>query len=444
VKPRSRSTWTRRVVAPVVAGAVALAGVVTVQARNNPVQADQVQDPVAAWVEDNAVPVRTIDPAAPLDDLAHLRRSVGGARVVGLGESVHGTREQTALKLRTMRYLVEELGFRSIAWEDDWTLGLLMNEYLQTGRGDLPALVKQMSTAWRSHEIVEVLRWLRSYNATHRDKVRFAGVEYFTTRALAYEAVEEYVAKVAPRRLPEIREHLGPITPKTPDMKAHLDWYLDPETDKAPYLAHARAAYALVKSLPHRPGDRRYAVTLHHAKQILNWYEGFSLPSVFAHRDARAAENLKWWTEFSGDKVVYWAAAAHVADAPGLRYVTPPYPDVSFPSVGSYMRDWYGQRYRTIAFTFDQGSLYGEGGPVVAPPSAADWFEKKFESVNAAQFTLDLRRPAPRPVRDWLTAEAKTRGFPEAGLDSHMTGGSLAEWFDVIIHRRTVTPTRPL
>jgi erythromycin esterase len=48
------------------------------------------------------------------------------------------------------------------------------------------------------------------------------------------------------------------------------------------------------------------------------------------------------------------------------------------------------------------------------------------------------------PVRGCLAAEAKTRGFPEADLGSHMTGGSLAQWFDVIIHRRMLTPTRPL
>jgi erythromycin esterase-like protein len=430
------SRRSRRLLVPVIAIALLATGTATVQAATD--------DPVAEWVEDNATALRSTDPAAPLDDLAHLRHSVGGATIVGIGESQHGTAEQTALKLRTLRFLVEKLGFRSIAWEDDWTLGVLVNEYLQTGRGDLPALVNKMSTAWRSHEVVQVLRWLRSYNATHRDKVRFTGVEYYTTRPLAYDAVEAYVARNAPHRLTEAKAHLGPITPDSDDMKAHLTWYLDPDTDKAPYLAHARAAYDLVKSLPHRPGDRRYAVALHHATQIRNWYEGFSLPSTFAHRDQKAAENLKWWRRYSGDKVVYWAAAAHVADAPQVRYVMPPYPDTTFPTVGSYLRDWYGERYRTIAFTFDHGSLYDENAAVTVPPPADEWFEKKFQSVSAEHFTLDLRRPAARPVRDWLSAQAKTRGFPGGGLASHMTGGSLEQWFDLIIHTRTVTPIHPL
>ncbi|MEV4892848.1 hypothetical protein AB0K48_26050, partial [Nonomuraea sp. NPDC055795] len=53
--------------------------------------------PVADWVKEHAVPLATIDPAAPLDDLAPLARMVGDAKVVGLGESTHGAREEASL-----------------------------------------------------------------------------------------------------------------------------------------------------------------------------------------------------------------------------------------------------------------------------------------------------------------------------------------------------------
>ena len=79
------------------------------------------------------MPLATVEPAASMDDLAPLRESVGDAVVVGLGESVHGAAEETTLKHRLLRFLVEELGFRSVAWEEDWTSGIAVNEYIAGG-----------------------------------------------------------------------------------------------------------------------------------------------------------------------------------------------------------------------------------------------------------------------------------------------------------------------
>lgn len=57
----------------------------------------------------------TVDPAAPLGDLTPLRRAIGDAEIVGLGESTHGAAEEETLKHRTLRLLIERMGFRSVA-----------------------------------------------------------------------------------------------------------------------------------------------------------------------------------------------------------------------------------------------------------------------------------------------------------------------------------------
>jgi hypothetical protein len=44
----------------------------------------------------------------------------------------------------------------------------------------------------------------------------------------------------------------------------------------------------------------------------------------------------------------------------------------------------------------------------------------------------------------WLEGPITTRGRPDGGPDAHMAGGTLAECFDVIIHRQNVTPAAPL
>jgi erythromycin esterase len=343
------------------------------------------------------------------------------------------------------------MGFRSVAWEEDWTLGLALDEYIRTGRGDLTALMSRMSIAWRTSEIADVLRWLRDFNAARAedDKVRFVGVEYFATSQVAYDAVAAYVAKADPARLAKVREHLAVIRPSTTDMGAYVQWYLK-QTDKERYIRHARGLYELVERLPHRPADRAYALALHHARQIVSFYEHFTLQGSanFAYRDAHAAQNLRWWRSFSRDKIAYWAASGHTAVAPDLRITVLPDTEVRFASVGSYLGRWYGRDYRSIGFTFDHGTVGTEdGGSVAAPPPAANWFERLLGAVRHRQFALDLRADAPAAVRDWLRAPITTRGVPELvpdrPYDSYTSGGTLAQWFDMIVHRQDVTASRP-
>ncbi|XRQ14309.1 erythromycin esterase family protein, partial [Actinomadura welshii] len=303
--------------------------------------------------------LRTVDPRAPLTDLGPLRRSVGHAAIAGLGESTHGAAEEIALKHRTLRFLVEELGFRSVAWEADWTVGVQIDDYLRTGEGDPDALVRQMATTWRSREVAAVLRWLREWNAAHpSDQVRFTGVEFFATGRPAYDAVTEYVARVAPRRLADLREHLRPLEPRTPDIGQWAYEYSELDTaEQKTYIDNARAVYDLVRALPRR---RAHAITLQHARQIVSFYEYFAMErgtrEMNEYRDSRAARNLRWWRRHSGDKTVYWAATAHTADAPDVTISAPPEGDTRFDSVGSYLRRWYGRRYLSVGFTFDHGT----------------------------------------------------------------------------------------
>lgn len=430
--------WPLRLLVPAV-------GVMVVFTSAAAVRAEPVT--TVGWIRHHAVPLHTIDPAAPLDDLALLRWSVGDAEIVGLGESVHGTAEETVLKHRTLRFLVERMGFRTVAWEDDWTTGVQIDRYIRTGEGDLDTLVGQMAFQWKSRETKDVLRWLREYNAEHADKVRFFGVEYYLTWRPAYDGVDSYVAKTAPDRLGELRDHLEPLRPDPThtDVYQHIAWYQEQE-DKQFYIRHAHQVQDLVERLPHVPGDSAHAVAVHHARQIVSFYEHFALPDAEAlvYREARGAENLKWWRDLSGDKIAYWAGSPHTVNAPALHIVRPDADDMRFASAGSYLRRWYGKRYRSIGFTFAHGTAsLGGGQTVYLPPPKAGWFERPFGRVKYEQFALDLRAPAPPPVRRWLHSPVTTRGLADSGPDGYMTGGTLAEWFDVIVHRQEVTPVRP-
>lgn len=407
-------------------------------------------DPVARWIRSEAVPLRTVDPAAPLDDLRPILRLTRGATLVGLGEHGHNLAEVTTLKHRVLRQLVERQGFRTLFWEEDWSLCLLIDRHLRTGAGDLVALIKQMSPAWRNAEVVDLLRWLRRFNQRHpHDQVRFVGAEHYATLPFVYTELKAYLAKAAPEHRAEVTElikYLIPDCKKTGNptcnsIGGYAFWYYQVVEDKEPFLNRAARLREIVDDLA-RPADLRQVMAAQAARQIEAFYLHYSFEDkdIPSFRDAGAARTIRWWHDLSGSKAAYWAATAHTSRAAEIT-LSGSYP-TTFAPVGSHLAGWYGDRYRVIGFGFHHGTYRTETGTVVdVPLPKQDWYEHRFTGLDHDQSVLDLRGRAPREVRDWLTAPFLGRGHPDQGYDSQAGGGTLAEWSDVIIHRRTVSPT---
>jgi erythromycin esterase len=229
-------------------------------------------------------------------------------------------------------------------------------------------------------------------------------------------------------------------------MGAYLAWYRSVD-DKAPYLKAATDLYDLVQALPHHPRDRTHAMALQHARQIRSFYTAFSLPAdqVLTYRDARAAENLRWWQHFSGDRVIYWAAAAHTTTTPQVSINVEDYPATSFTPVGAYLERWYGRRYIAVGYTFNAGTMFLPPAQQVAlPPAPPEWFEAPLAEVGMRSFFLDVSARMPAPVQNWLAQPTLTRGVPEAGTTSTMTGGTPRQWFDALVHTQHVSASTPL
>lgn len=91
--------------------------------------------------------------------------------------------------------------------------------------------------------------------------------------------------------------------------------------DKQPYVEHARQAYQLVASIPHASGDRAYLLAVRHARQIVAFYECYTLGDP-DYRDREMAHNLVWWQRCTGDKgwvgVAAWGARQAAAPAVDL------------------------------------------------------------------------------------------------------------------------------
>lgn len=89
---------------------------------------------VIQWIRDHAHRLTTLDVHAPQTDLLPLAALVGDSQVVALGTSARQAHELSALSHRVVRFLVEEMGFRSLALEGDDPEKLGLGAYISTPR----------------------------------------------------------------------------------------------------------------------------------------------------------------------------------------------------------------------------------------------------------------------------------------------------------------------
>lgn len=117
------------------------------------------------WINRRSRRLRGIDPSLPQGDLSPLCRLVGSARIVGLGEASHSTHDLFVLKHRVARYLVERLGFRTIAWEEVWASGVLIDRYVTQGVGDPMEIARQTTYNLQYQSLVDLMRSVAAWVA---------------------------------------------------------------------------------------------------------------------------------------------------------------------------------------------------------------------------------------------------------------------------------------
>ncbi|OEU85630.1 erythromycin esterase [Streptomyces abyssalis] len=410
---------------------------------------------VTEWIKEMAHPLTTADPSAPLDDLRPLLSMLGdGASVVGCGAGTRGAHEILALQARLARLLVVEAGFRAVVLDQDWTLGVGLDEFVRTGTGDPEALLARAEPFSRTEEVLELLEWMRTFNMAHPgDPVRFVGVSPHEVRGSAYDTVVDFVRRAAPDRVAELEACYAGLRPGD-DVRSHTRRFRDLPA-RTVWVDRARAAHALVAGVPAERDGHAWAVQ--NARLIVQYYELHDHdqqpldPHNMAQFERFFAENLAWWHEHTGHKALFWSSSSHTSNGSGRAMSFPPNPVRVSRNAGSYLRDRFGPRYTSIGLTFDHGELatHGDAPPHQVPNATPPFAESVLSASGISAFLLDLGGTPPPPVAEWLDEISRLRAIgprydPDNDAAHHMTGGSLAEWFDIVVHCRRVTPARPI
>jgi len=397
------------------------------------------------WARAHARPLTSLDPASPLDDLGPLRRVVGGARVVGLGESLHDMHQFLTIRHRVLRLLVEEMRFTALALESGLPEARLADDYV-AGRSDSLDYDRALNYGFgRDRELRDALRWMRAYNAdpSHLRKLRVYGLDLPASAGSALPALDgvlAYLGQVDTAEAGRVRLTLLPLAGRA----AGSNWQLAQRRyDSLPPAARdslTREAEALVTRLdaaqdryPARSSADQYAWAARLAEVVRQMVA--SLRLGFYHpsnpRDVALAANLRWVLEREGSegRVLVWAHNAHVQRVPIEGPASPVPRPVE--TMGRVLQRWLGRAYVAIGFTY--GAL-GDG-PLLADSTSLDG---TLSQVGRSAFLLPFSEaPSLGPVAEALRRPTQMR-FQNGFL--RLRPG---EAFDAVFFVERITPARP-
>ncbi len=419
--------------------------------------AQENEKAIINWIEQNAIPVQHVETGNGFADLQPLKQMLKDVKVVGLGETTHGTHEIFQLKHRLVEFLVTEMNFNTFAIEASFAACQPINDYVLYGKGDrATVLTGQWYVVWDTEELSDLLDWLRAYNQGVPDekKVQFQGVDV-TCNEIGRQAVLRYLRKVAPERLAATKTLFVALAREEAKWPSRIDeetkktlvQLLPQLQDVIDHLTANQNSLVGVSSSGEFEQALQYTRVM---KQFILFIgAGLLPPSQGKGRSIGMAENLIYLADQARPdaKFIIWAHNGHIGMSEDAD---------ANPNLGSMLRAKYGPGYFAFGLEFNQGSfhtrtatpekLLGDLKEVTLPPAPADSFPWILSHVNKSVFILNLHAPVIDPVVErWLDTPQAVHNIVWAynpAAKDYLELRSLRKYDGIIFIERT-TASRP-
>ena len=108
-------------------------------------------------------------------EIARAAEVLSKAKLVGLGESTHGTHEFFNFKSELFRQLVTDHGFNTLLFEDSQKACCLVNDYISGKDISLASVCDELYSIWQTEELQQLFVWLKNHRSLA--KIAFIGFD---------------------------------------------------------------------------------------------------------------------------------------------------------------------------------------------------------------------------------------------------------------------------
>jgi erythromycin esterase len=393
------------------------------------------------WAKATAVPVATAEPGGSYEDLLPLKKIIGNAPAVALGEPRHDIHNIFQLKHRVIEFLVKEMGFTAFVLELGFPAGKKIDDYINGSSGPLGEVDTGFNMFFGAYKEVQALvEWMRAYNMdpANTRKLHFYGMDMPGAGMMMIPAVDgalNYLDKVDPEYTKTMREILLPAAKEFNLMK-YKDFPEDARNKLTASIEllvsryeNQRVNYIDMTSKDEYEWGYRHALSARQANtNAVTSASGVSPEIGFNARERAMADNLRWIMDRekrNDGRVIIWGHNGHVQRYPIMGFF--PKPPTT---VGMYMESYIGEDIFTIGSTFHKGTLkeVGQMKEEVIKDAKEGSAESLLNAVGLPMFILELNSaPETGPVHDWLSQEQEMR------VNTLFVKTNLKEAFDALI-----------
>jgi erythromycin esterase len=381
--------------------------------------------PPQVWLPQHAIALRTTEPSPDDSDLAPVLPLAADARVVALGDATHGSHEFFTLHNRLAKYLIEHAGFRTVALEGPYDLEKL-DKFVKTGEGDpAAALVVEAYFFWHVEEALDLILWIRAWNAAGNPTVSIASIDAVIPLAPT-AAVVDYLRSVDPAAADRAAARYDCLN----SYWTHNSYFAYPPE----YHAQCRDGVLAVRADVEAHPDERVLHAVRVAEQAEEDFETERLS-----RDRHLAENILWSAARAKTIVI-----GHMVHFGRIDY------DFNGPVVtpaGKFLTDALGSAYVSLGSATYSGRVSillpsGVAAVDIPPPPSTDVTQTLTRGAMPAMIVP--LRSVPR----WLSGRQQWRiaatNANFAAKPTFTIEGDLTAGYDALIYIESTSATRLL
>ena len=392
------------------------------------------------WLQEYAVEINSVDPDnEDFSDLEPLRQVIGDAKIVMLGEAIHGDGTTFLAKSRLIKFLHREMGFDVLAFESDLYACWKVEQFIRKGQSVIDAMQRGVFWIWSKCEQVRPLMEYIQETRNSASPIEIAGfdmqfnytisgecflqdlkallqsVDIDTTGYAHWDVFAEITQRIA--------EYTYYYSADPPNADNQTAFFTTLETLQKDFANTDAGLDLLKKDLWGRILEnlRVRALKLWNT----DWQNWWNTPkNIWNLRDIRMGENLVWLSDvyYPDRKIVVWAATGHlVRHIQGVGLINPTFdPDYykEIVTMGDIVWNQLDTQAYTIAFTYHGGwtasDNYAASYHVPLPSDGS--FEDLMYQAGLDYAFVDLRNPP--EGGSWLSRPLISRAlFNEARVE---------------------------
>ncbi|HBS85612.1 MAG: hypothetical protein A2W91_14385 [Bacteroidetes bacterium GWF2_38_335] len=278
-------------------------------------------------------------------------------KVFGMGEATHGTREFFNIKAETFKYLVTNCNYKIFGIEASYGECNYINDYLNTGNGNIDTIIRYFSFwTWQTEEVKDLILWIKDYNLqkTESNKILFYGFDMQDM----YYPIKYFFESLKSDSTVNVESLITITKPILTKSKYQIYQMFYDKDSSAFHDTLKRINVELEEWMSKNEPVLRQRYSIKRIKQLqfcLTNYNQAITNDIknYQFRDSCMAYNIVSIQNLENAKMFIWAHNGHI----NIDH-SPSFNKQLGTPMGGFLKKAFGQNYYSIGFTFNRGFFH--------------------------------------------------------------------------------------